>query len=88
MKNIPSLTKASELFEAMGNCTKVAVLGTKLNRDSQFGLRRFWVGQIVSMRPESKGGLHWLVELKRRCVLGCHNNCSACKVDLFVCCEK
>jgi len=96
MKNVPLLTKASELFEAMGSCKRIAVLGTKLDKDNKIptnwnsysDIHKNWIGQIVSMKPESKGGLHWLVELKRRCVLCPDNNCSACKVNLFVRCKS
>lgn len=65
---------ASELFREMGNCSEVNILGTRLDSDLRMNetwdnygqIHKVWKGQILSMQPESSGGLSWLIDFKER----------------------
>jgi len=66
--------RASDLFKAMGDCEKIRVIGTRIDVvdgrlsnewDNYNQVHRAWHGQIISMSPESKGGLNWIVEMRQ-----------------------
>lgn len=81
--------RASDLFLAMGNCEKIRVIGTRIDTDGRLSsewdeysqMHRAWHGQIISMRPESKGGVNWIVEMRQPLK-------SMPVVKLFVHCEE